>query len=95
MRLFVALIALLFASTNALGQVACGEIKGVLASLAAKYHEVILFSGMLHGATPAMIYANASTGTWTVFVQPTPNMLCIILSGDGFKIPEMPKGTPL
>jgi len=83
-------IALLAPASLAHAQIPCMPSDAAVTEIMGPhYSEFPLFEGTLaaqgSGPVSVTVYANASTGTWTVMASPDNRTSCLILSGKDFK----------
>jgi hypothetical protein len=87
-------LAVLFilAADKAHAQSACGPADQMVAAITGpKYHEAPLFDAIVKtpvGPKPIRMFANPSTGTWTLMTMQDNGMACLAGSGQGFKLPR-------
>ena len=89
--LLVALIALGCAPVAA--QVQCGNRATMVAKLLHKYHEVQIGIG-LTGPRLFEVWANCSTGTWTILGTNTNGIACLIAAGEDWQGQGCKPGQP-
>lgn len=83
MRLLLTL-ALVLVAGGAQADTACGAALTMLSFAAQNYHEAPTAGGDIDGK-PVMLTVSPE-GTWTIFVSPTPGVLCSFASGANWKV---------
>ncbi|MEM7237723.1 MAG: hypothetical protein AAF501_07870 [Pseudomonadota bacterium] len=73
----------------------CGKRQAILDELRAKYGETAQSRGFAQGAGVVEIFANNTSGSWTIVVTHPSGMTCLMASGEAFEsMPIIASDTP-
>lgn len=79
-------LILLFLTDHSFAQSAqCGPRKAVLAALQQNYHETAFAMGMAGGGALVEVFANHTTGSWSILATSPAQITCLVASGDHFE----------
>ncbi|MEM6933720.1 MAG: hypothetical protein AAF526_09040 [Pseudomonadota bacterium] len=97
-RLLGTLIAastLLIAADAAAAARICGKREAIVDQLRTKYGETAQSRGLAQGAGMVEIFANNTSGSWTIVVTHPTGMTCLMASGEAFEaMPVIASDTP-
>ena len=80
------LAALILAATPVLGQGRnCADRESIIDLLAGQYEEHPQMIGLAPGTTVLEVFANESTGTWSILVTTARGLTCLVASGGDFQ----------
>lgn len=71
----------------------CIRAEGILAHLADAFGEQPAFTAITAGGT-VTVTVNSDTGSWTMVASPSPEILCMIAMGHGWRATEVPTAPP-
>ena len=74
---------------------ACAARDEVRTKLKLKFHEKPVAEGLQRGSTIIEVWANKKFGTFTIIVNRTDGMSCMIAAGDNWNMINEPDGDPL
>lgn len=96
MRLIALLAAAILLAVPASAAQQCApiaEARRIVDYLAQKHGERLVFVGNVSGGVRLFVYANPSTGTWSLIATDA-EKICLASSGEGFRPPK-PEDSPV
>jgi hypothetical protein len=87
------LILLLLTDHSFAQSAQCGPRKAVLAALEQSYHEAAFAMGMAGGGALVEVFANLTTGSWSILATSPAQITCLVASGDHFETTFPKSGT--